>query len=102
IKREVARFLEIDRYRNRAIGDDLRFVDGESGHWIDHLVVGAEVGHRSDGVGDEGLGACADDDILRRDVEPAAYTHVARRGRAKLVDPGRRRVTVLAAMDRRD
>ena len=68
----------MDRHRHRAIRDDLRLVDRESRHRIDHLVADAIVGDRGDRVGDERLGARADDDVVGRECRGRA----ARRGRA--------------------
>ena len=72
IEREVARLAQVDRHRHRAVGDDLRFVDRKSGDRIDHFVAGAVVGDRRDRVGDERLGARADDDVLRAECRGRA------------------------------
>ena len=102
IEREVARLAQVDRDRHRAVGDDLRLVDRKAGHGIDHLVAGAVVGDRRDRVRDERLRARADDDIVGLHVDAAARADVLGRGRAQLVDAGRRRVAVLARPDRGD
>ena len=64
VEGEVARFAQEERHRHGAVGDDLRLVDREARHRIDDLVAGAVIGHRGDRVGDEGLRAAADDDVL--------------------------------------
>ena len=102
IESEVARFAQVHRYRHRPVGDDLRFVDRESGHGINHLVADAIVGDRGDRVGDERLGASRDDDLLGRDVEPATAPHVGCCGGAQRVDACRRRIAMLAVADRGD
>ena len=102
VEGEIARFAQVNRHRHRAVGDDLRLVDRKSGHRIDHLVIRAMIGDRRDRVGDEGLRACADHDLVGRDVESAARAHVARRCGAQLVDAGGRRIAVLAGANRRD
>ena len=71
VEGESARLAQVDRHRHGAVGVDLRFVDREPGHRVDHLVADAVVGHRRDRVGDERLGARADDDVVRTDVEAA-------------------------------
>ena len=102
IEREAARLAQRQADRHRAIGQALRLVDRESRHREDHLVAGAMIGDARNCVGNERLGACADNDLVGRDVEPAQAAH--RRGgrRPQLVDAGRRRVAVLAAANRGD
>jgi hypothetical protein len=102
IEGKVARFAQMDVHGHGAVGDDLRFVNREARHRIDDFVARAVIGDRGDRVGDEGLRAGADDDLFRRDVESTPLSHVARSRRAQFVDPGRRRVAVLARANRRD
>ena len=100
IEGEIARFAQVQRHRHRAVSEDLRLVDRKAGIRIDHLVADAVIGGAKNRVGDEGLGARADDHILRIDSEAAQPPHVARRSDAQFRDPGRRRVAMPALADR--
>ena len=102
VERESTGLAKVDWHRHGAVGVNLRFVDRKPGHRVDHLVADAEVRHRGDRVGDEGLGARANDHVVRPDVEAAPRAQIVRGSRAQLVDPGARRVAVPAAADCRD
>ena len=72
VESEVTHFAQVNRYRHRAVGNDLRLVNREPGDRIDHLITGAMIGDRRDGIRDERLGAGANDDFVGRDVESPA------------------------------
>src|SRR5207247_2069104 len=103
IKGEPASLAQVDRHGLRAARDDLRLVDREAGVRVDHFVAGAVIGGRQHRVSDERLRARADHDVFRSDGQAAARRgEIARRRLAQLVDPRRRRVAVLARLDRAD
>ena len=102
VERVISRLPQEYRHRHGAVGDDLRLVDRESRHRVDHFVADAMIGDRCDRVGDERLGARGNHDVVQVDIESAPHAQVARRGCAKFVDAGRGRVAVFAPANRGD
>ena len=78
--------VQINRYRHGAIRNDLRFVDRESGHRINHFVADAVIGYRRDRISDERLGASGNHDIFWRYLESTTYAHVVCCGGAQFID----------------